>query len=108
MEKAKAKQELSSTQPTPKNKPSEEPQHKDQPLADRFVPVVVHTGGRPLSSFNFVFYRRTCSNSYCPFHTVQRPYCGYQFREDTSHGRIKTDLENANVFKWRPFCSKKP
>ncbi|KFW80870.1 hypothetical protein N305_04363, partial [Manacus vitellinus] len=88
---------------SPKNKPPAAHQQQEQPLASRFVPVVVHTGGRPLSSFNFVFYRRTLSNSYCPFYTVQRPYCGYQFREDTTHGKIQTDLEPADVRKWRPF-----
>ncbi|KAJ7427917.1 hypothetical protein WISP_02761 [Willisornis vidua] len=107
MEKTKAKQEFSSTQPIPPSQPSASPPHSNQPLATRFVPVVVHSGGLPLSSSDFVFYRRAFSNSLAPFYTVQRPYCGYQFREDTNHSRTKTDLENADLMKWRPIRSRR-
>ncbi|XP_048184306.1 putative uncharacterized protein GUCA1ANB [Corvus hawaiiensis] len=103
MEKAKAMPEVTNTPPMPRNRPPPAP-----PLGSRFVPFVAHTGGRPLGSFDFVFYRPECSNSLAPFCTMQKPFCRARFQEGTDHCRRKIDVENANIMKWRSMHGRKP
>uniref|UniRef100_A0A8B9BUZ0 Ciliary microtubule inner protein 3 n=1 Tax=Anser brachyrhynchus TaxID=132585 RepID=A0A8B9BUZ0_9AVES len=85
-----------------------QPQLMDQPLASRFVPFVAHFGGREPDSFKFLFYTPSCSNSYRPFYTAQRPTCGYLYRHDTDHTRKVIDVPSANIVKWRPVLNTKP
>lgn len=103
MEKTKAGPEITNPPPRSRNRPPPPP-----PLSSRFVPLVVHTGGRPLSSFNFVFYRPEYSNSLVPFYTTQKPFCGFCFKEDTDHRRRRIDVERTNVLKWRSLHGHKP
>ncbi|KFW02395.1 hypothetical protein N326_05022, partial [Eurypyga helias] len=77
--------------------------HRDQPLATPFTPFVAHFGGCQPNSFKFLFYSPRCSNSYSPFHTAQRPTCGYHFHPDTDHTRKVMDISSANIVKWRPI-----
>uniref|UniRef100_A0A8C5JRJ1 Uncharacterized protein n=1 Tax=Junco hyemalis TaxID=40217 RepID=A0A8C5JRJ1_JUNHY len=72
------------------------------------VPVVVHTGGRPLSSFHFVFYQRAWPNSLAPFCTAQKPFCGFRFQEGTAHGRARLGVPSTDIRKWRACHGPKP
>ncbi|KFP81500.1 hypothetical protein N310_12992, partial [Acanthisitta chloris] len=87
----------------PTGHPSPECHYRHQPLGTHLVPFVAHTGGRQLSSFNFIFYTSTPSNSYLPFYTAQKPTCGYRFHPGTDHTRKVIDVPSANVVKWRPI-----
>nr|XP_047926961.1 putative uncharacterized protein GUCA1ANB isoform X4 [Anser cygnoides] len=108
MEKTKATQDACGTPPAPKRQLSPAHHRKDQPLASRFVPFVAHFGGREPDSFKFLFYTPSCSNSYRPFYTAQRPTCGYLYRHDTDHTRKVIDVPSANIVKWRPVFNTKP
>ncbi|GAB0200036.1 putative uncharacterized protein GUCA1ANB [Grus japonensis] len=105
MEKTKAVQEVPRTLPVPTSQKS--PASR-QPLATHFVPFVAHFGGRQPDSFKFLFYKPSCSNSYSPFYTAQRPTCGYRYLHDTDHTRKVNDVPSANIVKWRPIVDKKP
>lgn len=79
------------------------------PLWDSgLVPVVVHPGGRPLSSFQFVFYRPEWPNSLAPFCTTHKPFCGFRFREGARHGRPRSDLQSCSPTRWRTCYRPKP
>uniref|UniRef100_A0A8C3QUY5 Uncharacterized protein n=1 Tax=Cyanoderma ruficeps TaxID=181631 RepID=A0A8C3QUY5_9PASS len=78
------------------------------PLSSRFVPVIAHPGGRPLSPQEFVFYRPEWPNSLAPFCTAQRPFCGARFQQSARHGRRRVDLQSTEPSKWRPFHGPKP
>ncbi|XP_053854319.1 putative uncharacterized protein GUCA1ANB [Vidua macroura] len=103
MEEAQAKLQTTNPPPRSRNRPPPAP-----PLGSRFVPVVAHTGGRPLSSFDFVFYQPGWSNSLAPFCTAQKPFCGFRFQEGTGHGRQRLDVESSDTKKWRSFHGPKP
>ncbi|XP_038018242.1 putative uncharacterized protein GUCA1ANB [Motacilla alba alba] len=103
MEEAKAEPEI--TQPAPRARSRPPPA---APLGSGFVPVVVHTGGRALSSFQFVFYRPGWPNSLAPFCTAQKPFCGFRFQPGTAHGRRRLDLPSSDTRKWRSFHGPKP
>lgn len=109
MEETKAMQEVSHTPPIPTSQQSPARHHRDhQPLATHFIPFVAHFGGRQPNSFKFLFYTPSCSNSYSPFYTAQRPTCGYRYHRDTDHTRKVMDVSSANIVKWRPILGTKP
>ncbi|KAL2295354.1 hypothetical protein Nmel_017766, partial [Mimus melanotis] len=95
MEKDKAMPEITNPRPRSRNRPPPAP-----PQGSRLVPVVVHPGGRPLSSFQFVFYRPECPNSLAPFYTTQKSFCGFRFHEGTAHGRRRCRLQSCSPAKW--------
>lgn len=103
MEESKAAPEITSPPPSWRNWPPPAPR-----LGSGFVPVVVHPGGRPLSSLQFVFYRPEWPNSLAPFCTAQKPCCGARFQEGARHGRPRSDLESTQPDKWRSFHRPKP
>uniref|UniRef100_A0A8C9NLB9 Uncharacterized protein n=1 Tax=Serinus canaria TaxID=9135 RepID=A0A8C9NLB9_SERCA len=97
------KPEVTQPPPRPRNRPP-----PAAPLGSRFVPVVVHTGGRPLSSFNFVFYQPGWPNSLSPFCTAQKAFCGFRFQEGTAHGRARLGLPSTDIRRWRACHGPKP
>uniref|UniRef100_A0A8C3KU92 Uncharacterized protein n=1 Tax=Calidris pygmaea TaxID=425635 RepID=A0A8C3KU92_9CHAR len=101
----KEKQEVSHKPPIPKN---QESPACHQPLATSFVPFVAHFVGRQPDSFKFLFYQPTCSNSYSPFYTVQKPTCGYRYHRDTDHTRKVMDVSSVNIVKWSPTMGRRP
>ncbi|KFV04978.1 hypothetical protein N340_05035, partial [Tauraco erythrolophus] len=101
MEETQAMQEVSCTPPVPMSQ--QQPPTHHQPLAAHFVPFVVHFGSHQPDSFKFLFYKPSCSNSYRPFYTAQKPTCGYHYHRDTDHTRKVMDVSSANVVKWRPM-----
>uniref|UniRef100_A0A8C5TEF9 Uncharacterized protein n=1 Tax=Malurus cyaneus samueli TaxID=2593467 RepID=A0A8C5TEF9_9PASS len=103
MEQDKSIPEVSNTPPMPRNL-----RPPARPLGSRFIPVVVHPGGHPLNSFEFVFYRPEFPNTLAPFTTLQKPSCGFQFQESTQHRRQRMDVDSANVAKWRSLYRRKP
>ncbi|KFV49549.1 hypothetical protein N341_08434, partial [Tyto alba] len=104
MEETKVMQEVSPTTPTPTSQLSPARHHRDTvSLATRFTPFVAHFGGRQPNSFKFLFYEPSCSNSYSPFYTAQRPTCGYRYRRDTDHAKKVIDVPSADTVKWRPI-----
>ncbi|KAF1404154.1 hypothetical protein FQV23_0005205, partial [Spheniscus humboldti] len=103
MEETKAMQEVSRTPPIPTSQQSPARRHRDQPLAAHFVPFVAHFGSHQPDSFKFLFYKPSCSNSYSPFYTAQRPTCGYRYHHNTDHTRKVMDVPSANIVKWRPI-----
>ncbi|KFM03160.1 hypothetical protein AS27_01956, partial [Aptenodytes forsteri] len=103
MEETKAMQEVSRTPPIPTSQQSPARRHRDQPLAAHFVPFVTHFGSHQPNPFKFLFYKPSCSNSYSPFYTAQRPTCGYRYHHNTDHTRKVMDVPSANIVKWRPI-----
>uniref|UniRef100_A0A8C3UY60 Uncharacterized protein n=1 Tax=Catharus ustulatus TaxID=91951 RepID=A0A8C3UY60_CATUS len=96
---------------TAMTKPPARPRTRPPPAApwgSDLVPVVVHPGGRPLSSFQFVFYRPEWPNSLAPFCTTHKPFCGFRFQEGTRHGRPRSDLQSCSPTRWRTFYRPKP
>lgn len=77
-------------------------------LASKYVPVVIHPGGRKPESLSFAFYNPNYINSYTPFYTLQKPTCGYRYCRDTDHTRKVMDVERVNIVKWRTIVGKKP
>uniref|UniRef100_A0A674GIS1 Uncharacterized protein n=1 Tax=Taeniopygia guttata TaxID=59729 RepID=A0A674GIS1_TAEGU len=77
-------------------------------LGSRFVPVVAHAGGRPLSSFHFVFHQPGWPNSLAPFRTAQKPSCGPHCPPGTIHGRQRLDVPSADPGQWRSFHGPRP
>ena len=108
MEETKATQEVSCPPPIPMSPQSPACHHRNQPLATHFIPFVAHFGGRQPNSFKFLFYKPSCSNSYSPFYTAQKPTCGYRYHRDTDHTRKVMDVLSANIVKWRPILGTKP
>ncbi|KFQ40415.1 hypothetical protein N332_03654, partial [Mesitornis unicolor] len=100
MEETKAMPKVSHTPPVSTSQQA--PAHH-QPLATHFVSFVAHFGGRQPDSFNFIFYKSSCSNSYYPFYTAQKPTCGYRYSRSTDHTRKVIDIPSVNTAKWRPI-----
>uniref|UniRef100_A0A8C4TWD6 Uncharacterized protein n=1 Tax=Falco tinnunculus TaxID=100819 RepID=A0A8C4TWD6_FALTI len=103
----KAMQEVSHMPPIPTSQQCPAHHHQDQPLATHFIPFVAHCGGRQPNFFEFLFYKPSCSNSYSPFYTAQKPTCGYRYCCNTDHTRKVMDVSSANIVKWRPICGHK-
>ncbi|XP_074189025.1 ciliary microtubule inner protein 3 [Rhinolophus sinicus] len=73
----------------------------EQTLAADYVPVVVNSGDPNLDKLRFDFYTCQCFNSLNPFYTLQKPTCGYLYRQDTDHTRKRLDVPPANMVLWR-------
>lgn len=103
MEGARAEPGVPQAPPRPRNR-----RDPRAPLGSGLVPVVVHAGGRPLSSFHFVFYQPGWPNSLAPFCTAQKPCCGFRFQPGTAHGRARLGVPSTDIRKWRACHGPKP
>ncbi|XP_056674212.1 putative uncharacterized protein GUCA1ANB isoform X2 [Monodelphis domestica] len=76
------------------------PSQTHKPLSS-YVPVEIDLKEQRQQILKHSFYTRQYTNSYRPFYTLQKPTCGYLYRQDTDHTRKRADIPYADVTKWR-------